>query len=216
MLIGSDAGEGFDPNGGADTIDGGAGWDNLMYQLASGLGGTAGIAVQFSTTVAGSGTVVDPWGDTDVFSNIETVRGTEFVDSFIGGLGDQQFRGYKARILTTAARIGIWSRYSDDANYGGTAGVVVDLSTTDAAGFASATDGFGDIDLLRNIEIIIGTGASDVIIGNGADNDFYARAGDDTIAGGAGPTTSTAALATTIWPGTRAPTGSWAARGWTP
>jgi Ca2+-binding RTX toxin-like protein len=77
--------------GGADTIIAGAGWDNLLYQDDRWEGGTAAILVNF--TGEGAGTVVDGFGDTDVFSGIEQVEGTIYDDVMNGGSGEETLRG---------------------------------------------------------------------------------------------------------------------------
>ncbi|OYX43811.1 MAG: hypothetical protein B7Z02_07575 [Rhodobacterales bacterium 32-67-9] len=187
-ITGSDADEAFDPHGGADTIDGGAGWDSLHYHLTDGYygGGTSGISIQFSATVAGDGTVIDPLGDTDVFFGIEAVRGTLYDDTFAGGVGTQQFRGYDGSDMFDGGAGFAIVAYHDDANYGGNGGISFDLSITDAQGFASVTDGFGNADKLRNIDQIRGTGSTDDMRGDAADNTFLGDAGDDYLAGAGG------------------------------
>lgn len=189
QMTGSAADEAFDPHGGADTIDGGAGWDSLHYHLTDGYngGGTSGISIRFSATLAGSGTVLDPLGDTDVFAGIEAVRGTRFADSFVAGAGTQQFRGYDGADFFDGSAGGFTIvTYHDDVNYGGNAGIAFDLSTVDAQGFATVTDGFGAQDKLRDIDQIRGTGAADHMAGDASDNIFIGDAGDDFLSGGGG------------------------------
>lgn len=188
QITGSGADEAFDPHGGADTIDGGAGWDSLNYHLTDGYngGGTTGINVQFSATIAGSGTAIDPLGDTDVFSGIEVVRGTRYADVFSGGAGTQQFRGYNGNDTFDGGSGFTVVTYHDDANYGGNAGLDFDLSVVDAQGFAAVTDGFGAQDKLRNIDEIRGTGSADQMRGDANDNVFRGEAGNDYLAGADG------------------------------
>lgn len=64
--------------------------------------------------------------------------------------------------------------------YGGTQGAVVDLTA------GTATDTFGDIDTLVNIDHITGSNMDDQITGNDRDNQLVGRDGDDVIYGGAG------------------------------
>ncbi|MCA0271673.1 MAG: hypothetical protein LCH69_06355 [Proteobacteria bacterium] len=187
-MTGSSGDDAFDPHGGNDTIDGGAGRDSLMYHLTDGYygGGTTGINVQFSATIAGSGTAIDPLGDTDVFSGIEVVRGTRFADTFSGGAGTQQFRGYNGSDTFDGGSGFTVVTYHDDANYGGIAGLDFDLSLVDAQGFATVTDAFGAQDKLRNIDQIRGTGSADQMRGDANDNVFEGEAGDDYLAGAGG------------------------------
>lgn len=188
-ITGSDASEFFDPNGGNDTIDGGAGRDSLNYHLVDGYygaGTTTGITVQFSATIAGSGTVIDPLGDTDIFSGIEIVRGTRYADQFTGGLGQQAFMGLDGSDVFDGGADSDRVRYDQDSNYGGMAGISFDLSVTDASGFATLIDAFGAQDKLRGIEDVSGTGAADVMRGDAADNIFEGNSGNDSLSGAAG------------------------------
>lgn len=190
-IIGSDADEAFDPHGGDDIIDGGDGWDSLNYHLTDGYynGGTNGIDIRFSDVVAGSGTVIDPLGHTDLFTGIEEVRGTRHNDIFVAGLGTQQFRGFDGSDHFDGGTGFAIVTYHHDANYGGVDGIVADLSVIDAMGFARVIDGFGAEDWLRGIDQIRGTGAADTMIGDGADNIFSSDAGNDLLDGRAGADT---------------------------
>ncbi|MCK8482939.1 hypothetical protein MUY21_02720 [Aliiroseovarius sp. S2029] len=188
-LIGSDDDDAFDPHGGDDEIHGGDGWDNLMYQLSAGEGGTSGIVATFSPTVEGSGTVKDPFGDTDTFTGIEALRGTEFDDDVTGGFGFQFIRTFAGDDIVDGTIGQQMLGYHDDANYGGFEGISVDMSVVDGNGFATVTDGFGDQDLIKDIEEIRGTGTDDSITGSSADNFFLGEAGDDLIDGQAGSDT---------------------------
>ena len=87
-LYGGAGNDYLEPGSGADLIDGGADYDTLSYRDDP---GGAGITVRF--TAAGSGTVVDRSGATDVFTAIERVRGTAGDDRLIGGPGDQSLSG---------------------------------------------------------------------------------------------------------------------------
>lgn len=186
FITGSDKGEGFDPHGGDDFIDGGAGWDHLMYQLSEEQGGTSGIIATFSASVEGAGTVSDPFGDTDAFVNIEAVRGTRFDDLFIGGAGSQEFRGHGGADSFDGGDGYDLIRYSDDAAYGGLGGIAVDMEVLDPEGYATLVDGFGANDRLKNIEEIRGTGATDLMLGDGMANSFRGGGGADTLEGRGG------------------------------
>ena len=188
-ITGSADGDAFDPHGGADTIDGGAGFDSLHYHLTDGyygFGSTTGITVDFSQTVVGSGTVLDPLGDKDTFSSIEVVRGTRYDDVFNGGLGSQQFRGYDGADVFDGGAGRDVVTFHDDANYGGIGGISFDLSVVNGAGFASVTDGFGNTDLIRGVEAIRGTGTHDTMRGDSSDNTFEGNAGNDILVGAGG------------------------------
>ena len=95
LLIGSDADNYFDPDqegdefspnymvGGADTVDGGGGFDTVGYQNA-----TQGVAVDL-----GAGTGIDGNGNTDTLISIEGVRGSDFDDHLTGDDGRNRLEG---------------------------------------------------------------------------------------------------------------------------
>lgn len=186
MITGAAEDEGFDPHGGADTIHGGAGFDQLLYHLAYNVGGTANITATFSATIEGSGTVVDPWGDTDTFTGIEGIRGTRFADMVTGGIGNQRFRGLDGADTFDGGADFDRADYRRDANYGGTHGIVAELGVVDAQGFATIQDGFGSFDLVRNVERVTGTRFHDVIQGDGSANRLDGEGGEDMLVGRGG------------------------------
>ncbi|WP_019903186.1 calcium-binding protein [Methylobacterium sp. 77] len=169
---------------GKDVIDGGAGYDEVRYDKDAGFGGTSGVTVNFAT-----GKAVDGFGDTDTLKNVEAVRGTQFADHFIGGnqasdIFGEYFYGLGGNDVIDGGTGYDEVRYDKDAQFGGTRGVVVDLSA------GTATDGFGATDTLSNIEGVRGTQFADRLHGN-EDNDrsfdsLYGLAGDDTLDGGGG------------------------------
>lgn len=188
VIIGSSEwGEAFDPYLGNDTIDGNGGFDDLRYSLADSWGAPGGITVTFSLTEAGSGTAVDPGGYTDTFTDIQRITATKYDDVLTGGLGDQIFIALAgADVIDGGAGVDL-ADYHFDASYGGGyAGISVDLAVVDGSGYATLTDGYGDLDKLRGVENIRGTGAGDVILGDGADNHFRGDAGNDLIEGRGG------------------------------
>ncbi|MBO9405794.1 cadherin-like domain-containing protein, partial [Shimia sp. R9_1] len=79
--------EGYQPFGGNDTINGGDGEDQLNYRWDIDRGGTGAVTVNLQTGIA-----TDPFGDTDTFTSIESVRGTEEGDTIIGSVNDEGFR----------------------------------------------------------------------------------------------------------------------------
>lgn len=185
--VGTDA---FDDFGGNDSYHGGEGKDYLMYHLVSDWDGAGGVIVVYDAQVEGSGTVViDPFGGTDTFTGIEVFRATFHDDVITAGAGWQEIRTYSGDDIVDGAIGTQLVSYFQDASYGGFAGVSVDLSATDASGFATAVDGFGDIDQLRGIEQIRGTGAEDYIRGNALDNFLRGDAGDDALYGEEGSDT---------------------------
>ena len=149
-LTGSSGTDAFDPYGGADVINGGAGWDSLHYHLDSGYYGGAISAIVVNFTGDGQGTVIDTQGDTDTFTGIEVIRGTNLNDTFIGNAGYQQFRGYDGADYFDGGADYDALNYRDSANYGGTQGINADLTA------GTIIDPWGKTDQVVNIEEIRG------------------------------------------------------------
>jgi Ca2+-binding RTX toxin-like protein len=76
---------GFD---GDDTIDGGEGWDAVIYFPEEDDGGDRGVVVDL-----GAGLATDSFGSTDTLTGIEEVVGTSLADVFRGDDGDNRFEG---------------------------------------------------------------------------------------------------------------------------
>src|SRR5262249_57980160 len=83
-LIGNADANWFYGEGGADTIDGGAGFDTASYYYSS-----AGVNVSLVAGAANTG------GDAqgDVLTNIEDLEGSTFNDTLTGDAGDNWFWG---------------------------------------------------------------------------------------------------------------------------
>lgn len=152
-------------NRGNDTLDGGDGNDWADY---------AGDPGAVRVAMAG-GRATDGWGNTDTLRNIERIAGSAFDDVVVGNLNNNWLRG-NAGVDTLDGNAGDdWIDFEHDP-----AGVAVDL----AAG--TATDGWGNQDVLRSIESVTGSQHDDVLKGNGGDNWLRGRAGDDTLDGRGG------------------------------
>lgn len=173
---------------GNDTIDGATGTgDTVVYNAEVTIGqlnyetgqierGTQGVVVNLSTGVA-----IDSFGDRDTLRNIDQVHGTIFNDSITGGSDDNDFWAL-AGADTIDGRAGVDAvHYGEDLlTDGGTLGISADLST------GRITDGFGDIDVVRNIENVHGTDLADLLNGNGGDNRLVGERGSDTLNGAGG------------------------------
>ena len=187
-IIGSDGDDAFDPHGGSDLIEGGVGFDALMYHHSYRFGGMGGIVVTFDETTAaeGDGIVIDPYGQIDRFTGIEAIRGTPFEDRVVAGEGFQQLRGLEGDdTLDGGADFDVVA-YDLDSRYGGTQGISADLSIVDAEGYSTVTDGFGSHDRIRNVEMIHGTEFADTINGGNADEVLEGVAGNDVLEGRGG------------------------------
>lgn len=171
---------------GADTMTGGLGVDVLSY--AEGNVGTGGPSLSGKGVTVNlvTGTATDNWGNTDTFSGIEVVYGsnkadvltggntlngvaaTEGFEGFLGGAGNDTINGgvgFDVAMYTTS-----------------TSAVTVTLGGT-AAG--SAKDGMLGTDVLINIEGVQGSDFNDILKGSdtGVFESFEGRAGNDSIDG---------------------------------
>ena len=156
---------------GDDTIDGGDGDSDTVAYTDAGSGVTVNLA---------NGTASGADSGTDTLSGIERVRGSAHADALTGDSGDNQFFGLGGNDTLVGGDGWDIARYDRDANYGGSAGVTVDLST------GSATDGFGDTDTLSGIEGVAGTNSADSLTGDDNDNWLEGRDGVDTLFGNGG------------------------------
>jgi Ca2+-binding RTX toxin-like protein len=186
---------------GNDTLDGGAGIDAAIYEDSA-----TGVSVNLLTGVASDGL----WG-TDTLIDIEAVHGSRYADTIqmsntsggyvygragddtiIGGTGnDEIYGGSGADTIDGGAGNDTVSYLDDgyDSAGAGWRGVYVELAP------GLATDNWGNIDTLTNIENASGSNMADTLAGNagsnilnghGGDDTFYGEDGDDFIYGGDG------------------------------
>jgi Ca2+-binding RTX toxin-like protein len=168
--------------------DNGARGDILRYDQDSLNGGANAVTVDFQ-----NGLALDGFGWTDNFDGIEGARGTSNGDQFYGGSGYNFFQGLDGGDFFFGNN-GDFDEvdYSEDANYGGASGVIVNLSQQGYDfGFVflnpgQALDGFGQVDTLEGIEIVTGTQFSDFLIGGDAGETLRGGGGADTLVGGGG------------------------------
>jgi len=162
----------------------GNGQNRLDYSRDDQFGGSVGVRVDLS-----SGVATDGFGDTDTFTatasdGFDDVRGTNYADSFVGGLAInddfEQFRMLGGNDTVDGGSGFDRVRYDQDASFGGTAGVRVNLLT------GTATDGFGDTDMLLNIEGVRGSNSGDSIGGGSGADVFQGRGGNDYLYGYSG------------------------------
>ena len=79
--------------------------------------------------------------------------------------------------------------YSGSVNGAISGGITVDMADEEAikAGYTgSATDGYGDKDYFKNIEVVKGTSFDDTITGGSSADTLYGLLGNDTLNGGGG------------------------------
>jgi len=158
---------------GADTYDGGDGFDYVVFTNET---GTSGIVVDLA-----AGTAVDTYGNVETIANIEEIRGSNNADQITGTDNDERFVGSAGNdMIDGGGGTRDEMRYDRDASWGATNGVNVNLTT------GVALDGFGDTDTLSNIERVRGTNFDDILIGDAADNRLRSYDGNDELRGEAG------------------------------
>ncbi|MDK1378064.1 MULTISPECIES: calcium-binding protein [unclassified Sinorhizobium] len=161
---------------GDDTYNGGLGFDVLSFDDAY----FTPSAVRGISLNASTGTVIDPYGFSETFSNFEEFRGTQFADTFVGSALAEEFMGLGGRDTINGGGGVDTVRYHRDTNRGGNLGVNVNLTT------GVAKDGFGTQDTLTNIENVRGTDFADTIVGNSVSNFLRGQAGNDSLNGAGG------------------------------
>ncbi|BDA84003.1 hypothetical protein Sa4125_15450 [Aureimonas sp. SA4125] len=175
-LNGGDGDDYIDGGQGTDTYDGGDGVDQLSFQTSYfDPAAFSGINLNAQT-----GTVIDPFGNSETFVNFEGYRGTLFADVFVGSSVGEVFYGLGGRDSIDGGGGVDTVRYDRDDRQGGTRGVNVDLTT------GIAIDGFGSQDTLVSIENVRATNANDVVTGSSGANLIRTFGGNDTLNGLAG------------------------------
>lgn len=177
------AGKGDDfisDHAGSDTYDGGAGYDSVSFTEGhyDSWHATKGVVVDLK-----AGTAKDPWGFSNKLISIENLRGTMYADKFYGSNRtiDEFFQGLAGSdFFDGRGGASDTIDYGRDAEYGGHGKVSINLRT------GKATDGFGDIDTLKNIENAGGGQYNDSIVGNAKANFLRGHDGNDVIRGGGG------------------------------
>jgi len=168
----------FEGGAGNDLIDGGLGLDEVSYR-----NDVAGVTVNLAT-----GTAIDGWGNTDTLIDIEMVIGSALADTLIGGQnsGGEIYAGDFERLEGLGGNdvIDGGAGFNQASYRHSPTGVSVDLAT------GSATDGWGGIDTLSNIDGVHGSAFANSLIGGTGDDDFEGDGGNDYIDGGAGQDTA--------------------------
>lgn len=177
----------FRPRDGNDFIDGGSGFDRVRYTEDDGAFTTTGIIVNVSGTIVTardvdvlSGTVYDGAGGVDTIISIESFQGTNEIDFFIGSEGNEQFRGLSGDDFIDGGGGIDEADYAFSINNPDGQGVVADLA------LGIATDDFGFIDVLLNIENLRGSHFNDVLLGDEGANGFRVSTGGNDIFDGRG------------------------------
>ena len=167
ILFGGIGDDFFYSSRGNDTFKGGKGLDQVSYAFDK-IGVTAKL---------GAGTATDGFGHTDTLVSIEMLRGSLFDDLFVGDGNRNIIRGLSGDDTMNGAKGRDEVRYDKDQQYGGNAGVKVNLKTE------TATDGFGDTDIIKNFEDVRGTNFRDIVTGSGKRNKLDGQSGNDKLSG---------------------------------
>ena len=184
----------FDGGAGNDTIDGLGGFDQAFYSNA--IGTVSGISVNMAAGIVGGDVSIG----TDTLRSIESVRGTNFADTYDAtGFGQ-----------AGALNIGNNGTFNDFEGLAGndtitgngntrvtfvnaTGGVTVDVAAGTATGDASVgTDTFTGVSQVRGSQFadtLFGNGSNNTLDGQGGNDILDGRGGNDTLTGGGGADT---------------------------
>ncbi len=187
---GSDAVFGDDSlSNGADSLDGGAGSDELIFLNAAVAGVTLDIATQRATI---SGVV-------DTIIGFEYVSATDFADTLRGGAGNDRFDSWGGNdsLFGGDGDDVLWGGLGADTMEGGAGDDNLDGGggTGDLLSYANATaavtvdlllglaSGGAGNDILSSFSIVLGSGFSDSLSGASSNDSLIGGDGDDTLSG---------------------------------
>lgn len=161
---------------GNDTLNGGAGTDAVNYGAE---GGAFGVTVNLATGVA-----TDTFGDTDTLTSIESVAGTNLVDSLTGGASDDELRGFGGNDVLDGG-VGndrMFGGQGDDTYTVDSALDVVTEFTNEGTDTVNTT--LVSYTLATNVENLTGSlTTGQTLIGNTGNNIITGGSGNDTLSG---------------------------------
>jgi len=187
-LNGGDGDDFFEGGAGKDTYNGGAGGDQVSFADSYG-DPNVSRGVKFDAVAR---TVLDPYGNTETFTSIESFRGSQFADTFKGSSANEEFMGLGGNDMIDGGGGFDVVRYHRDYKFDGLEGVIVNLQT------GVAFDGFDRKDTLISIEGVRGTNYADTLTGStvsnalrgdGGNDKLFGKGGNDDLFGGAGKDT---------------------------
>jgi Ca2+-binding RTX toxin-like protein len=196
VLSGGAGNDQIDGSIGNDTLSGGIGNDTLLggdgVDLADYSSASAAIQTNFSGTVG-----IATGGDgTDSLSDIENISGSNFNDAIsgtdganlllgnggadllVGNGGDDTLKGGLGNDILIGGEGSDWASFD-------TVGALAGISLALNAGSGTATGGEG-VDVLSDVENIIGSAFNDAIAGDDSNNILKGEAGNDSVSGGDG------------------------------
>jgi Ca2+-binding RTX toxin-like protein len=162
--------ESFAGGQGNDTIDGGGGYDEVLYNYGS---PATGVNVNLATGIAQDG-----FGTIDTLYNIEGVEGSDLNDTIVGSAADNRLDGRGGDDRMDGGAGNDWVEYNNASG-----SVRVDLALGRASGAAGN-------DTLLNIENVQGSAYDDALFGDAGANSLRGGSGNDTLDGGAGVDTA--------------------------
>ncbi len=189
-LIGGDGANTFRPRGGADWIEGGAGFDAVHYDEDD---ITRGVTINLTTGLA-----TDPCGFQDTLQGLEGAYGTRFADDLTGRAGSTNIhlRGFAGddTLRAPEADTRVLADYRESPDR-----IIVNLSVSEIVvdgvriAASTANDGYGTTDSFDKIQGILGSAFNDYIRGGDQPWEYGDRLfgweGDDTLIGGSGDDT---------------------------
>ena len=166
-LIGDANNNFLNGRGGADSLDGGAGFDTADYFLS-----TIGLTVDLGTPGNNTGEAIG-----DSYTSIENLRGSAFADTLRGNSGNNLLDGQAgADVLDGGAGFDYAWYNTNSTGTGVTASLAnPGINTGDAAG-----------DTYISIEGLVGSSVADTLIGDAANNFLRGQGGGDALIGGGG------------------------------
>ena len=186
IIIGNNGNDRISGGLGNDRLEGGNGSDTIDYSYASG-----GITLDLGTADGnGDITLVVGAGDTDSINSFENIIGTGQSDVLTGDSGANDINGGGGND-TLASGGGADYLHggggTDTISYQASANSVnLDMTVTDANGYATVNFSDGTFEYVQSIEIFRDTAFGDTFIGDATDTYFYITDGADTIDGGGG------------------------------
>ncbi|MDH4478602.1 MAG: DUF4347 domain-containing protein [Rhodoferax sp.] len=207
-LTGSSGNDYLRGQGGSDTLDGGTGSDWAIY-TADPTSVTINLQTGQATDGWNGASGVLALGGTDTLRNIENAEGSDFNDTIIGSAGANQLVGRSGSdalfgadgndsLLGGEGRDTLDGGLGDDTLDGGTIADTLNLDDLNIATYSTAngavavsleagtSSGAAGNDVLRNINMVIGTGSGDTLTGSNRTEFaefFEGGAGNDTIDG---------------------------------
>ena len=166
-LIGDANNNFLNGRGGADTLDGGAGFDTADYFLS-----TTPLTVDLDTPANNTGEAAG-----DSYTSIENLRGSAFADTLRGNAGNNLLDGQAGADVLDGGLGFDFAWYNTNSTGTGVTASLANpgINTGEAAG-----------DTFVSIEGLAGSNLADTLIGNAGSNFLRGQGGGDALIGGGG------------------------------